>query len=158
MKVFNTLKVSACYGHSKVKIYDLFGFNHWLERWSQLTEILNRTKNGELFLTDEVDVFIDHIFSSFLELPDPFHLLLHLLRLAARSTHPTNSGYSPIIMQFGLQIYLRNRSAYRSLSEILPLPSKKTLKSHLGRTGEVGTDKEFRTMFSDIINSLSGKC
>lgn len=136
--VYPSFKVEAFHGSSQISIKDVIGFPYTLYRWSQLEEVINRSRN--FVLPEEKESF-------------NADFLTEQIQLSSCNSH--HRRYSSLVTHVAVQVYLTSRSAFRVLSPYLAFPSSVTLKKHLGKFSSVGGEDECRETVSTVFSKLN---
>lgn len=68
---------------------------------------------------------------------------------------PRSRRYPSNVIHVALQLFLSSRSAYRTVSSFLALPSAITLKKHIGRFSSVGGHEECDSTISLVFSELN---
>lgn len=145
--------------HSPVNVRDILGFQQNLKYWSQLNEVIVRCRNATVSVKHEITHSVQSLMNIFnAECIDSLDSTSKFLmnQLLMSQTAPTKRSYDgSTIRQCGL-IYLISSSAYQQIRTLLPLPHPRTLRTHLGALGEVGTELDCIEMIRVQFQQLSG--
>ena len=76
-------------------------------------------------------------------------------QLIAHSSYGhSGKQYDPYMISDSVNLYLRNRSAYKALRSLLVLPSDKTIRSFLGKFGSAGNENECIQVVAEVVGAL----
>lgn len=145
------MKVKAKISETIVSIRDLLGFQHKLQRWSQLEAIINRVKHAVPSPKMERDALISKL-KRWAD-DDTTRFLLEQLELT--SAPPRSRRYSPEMLLHSLRLYIASRSGYKQLRYILSLPDPKTLKKNIGPLHLTGGAAECKQLVEECFSTLS---
>jgi hypothetical protein len=151
ISISRKLKVKAKRSSTLVSVRNILGFQHTLERWSQLEAIINRVKQATPSLRSECQDLISRIRANCADQTTEF--LLQQLELSQTSPHARH--YSPQMFLHALRLYIASKSGYRQLRKLLALPHPKTLKLNIGPLHLTGGVAECKHMVESILSSLS---
>jgi hypothetical protein len=155
--ITESFHVTAFNGFTQVGIKDLLGFSHQLYKWSQLDEIINRTKHAAPEMKSEVDgslARLDSLIGHHDVDPNSFTFLLEQLRQSI--TSPSGRRFSSHTTHYATQLFISSRNAYRVASTYLSLPSARTLYQHIGRVCEIAHDSECDQTIAAAFSAFNG--
>ena len=157
VRITSNLGVRGYHCNTKVSVKDVLGLQCKLERWSQLDNVINMVKNGELSLPSEIKEVVKML-EKCLDHCDNENLwfLLEQLHLLATSNH--GRRYSSKTMNTAISLYLNSKSCYRLLRKVLALPAPITLTRNIGNLTTIGSDSDAEyisdLVFSNVDNRL----
>lgn len=157
VSITNNFNVTALNGVTPVPIRDLLGFSHRLTKWSQLDEIINRTRHAAPDVKTELDGLLaklDMLLENSDELEQSHEFLLEQFRLSLLAPH--GRRYSPQLTSYAVQLFLSSRHAYRVISDYLALPSPRTLYQHISRICDIGQESECEKTIASAMTTFSG--
>jgi hypothetical protein len=141
-------------GIKKIIVNDILGFSRKLTRWSQITEIFNRTRQETIDSSLEAKYCLSKLKSAVSDSTNfqNISFLLELLNLSM--VHPSGRRYSLNLVHIAIEIFLSSRCCYRVLSNFLPLPHFSSFKKQLCGLNNVGTLKECQKLISNVFDSI----
>ncbi len=140
-------KVSA----TTVSTRHILGFQHKLERWSQLGEVINCIKQATPSEKEEMASLLLRLKKYCKDETREF--LLQQLELS--TTQPTGRRYSPQTILHATRLFMVSRAGYRQLRSFLSLPDPKTLKKAIGPLHTAGGAAECKHVVEAYFGSLS---
>lgn len=140
ISISSDFSVIAYHKNTKVSsIRCLLGYQCKLERFSQLENIISRSKHYPLDLYQETEHHVNRLKESF-ELLDFQDADFLLEQLQLKVIPPNGRRYSAKTMVNAVYLFLKNRSAYESLRQFLALPSANTILQHVGPVNSIGSE------------------
>lgn len=157
VSITKDFSVAAFNGFTEVGAADLLGFARKLCKWSQLDEVLNRTKHASPAFTSELDGLLARL-DELADLLDVDNASYGFLSEQLRQVFVAANGrrYSSNLINTAVELFISSRSAYRTASQYLALPSPRTLYQHIGRICDIGQDSECDRTIGTVMQHLNG--
>ena len=137
--IHKDFKVEAYRGRKKIPTRDIIkGFSAKLERFSQIDKILNRLEDTPLDIKHELRACGAKILDLANEIDDDEKYSGQKRRMtftAKQILLLQRCSYTTDDMLEAINLYLRSRSSYKSLRELLVLPSPNTVREYFGKHG-----------------------
>ena len=137
--IHKDFKVEAYRGRKKIPTRDIIkGFSAKLERFSQIDKILNRLEDTPLDIKHELRACGAKILDLANEIDDDEKYSGQKRRMtftAKQIILLQRRSYTTDDMLEAINLYLRSRSSYKSLRELLVLPSPNTVREYFGKHG-----------------------
>lgn len=149
----NEFYVTAHRRHTKVSLRDLLGFQFKLQRWSQIENIISRTRNQALSSSSETEYLVERLRDDCCfeeDCCDSIDFMLEQLLLIIKNSK--GRRYSSKCMMIALSLFLSSRKTYMKLREYLALPSPKTITQNIGSYSSIGGE-EAATRISSLFFS-----
>ena len=137
IEISTDFKVTYYVKSSKVNVRNLINaFNHKLEKYSQLNNIISVLGDTNVSLNDEVKTCTKKVVE-FCQLADDPDRIQHYEMISGQLEKSTcgNNGrhYTPSEYTKSIDIYLKSRSAYKAIRHHLILPHPKSIKGLFGK-------------------------
>ena len=148
--------VQAYRGHKKVATKDIIGgFGGTLTRFSHIDLILERLTITPLDVRSELRSCGKEVLDLADELDDKDAVKRRKVIFTAKQILSLNEHcYTHDDMLEAINLYLRSRSSYRALRELLILPCPNTVRNYFGKYGLTGGAKECKAAVNNVFNSL----
>ncbi|PAA86097.1 hypothetical protein BOX15_Mlig018626g1 [Macrostomum lignano] len=157
--VDSNFKIAAFRRNTEVKTSDLLGFQNHLERFSQLEAIINRVKQTDLSIKDEISAHVKDLQSVCSDAgATKQQFLLRQLQLSTYESSSMRYTFEDILLS--ARMFFSGRAGYCAARGILTLPHPVTLKRYFGGLGTVGTDADCQKLVEAQLSAAtqSQKC
>lgn len=130
--VSSNFHVTAFHRQTKVPLRDLLGFQCKLQRWSQLENIIARTRHYELSGTSEIEHFTAKFHECSLDDTCSEAVSFILEQLSLVTVEPKGRRYSATCMMIAFEFFLSSKATYNKIRKYLAMPSLNTLTQNIG--------------------------
>ena len=142
----------------KIAIRDIIdGFSNRVSKYPQIDAIIARLIAKPVDIHTDLRFMANNILNTCDNVEDAQEqrkLTFIGKQLLAVNTKPQGRRYSPGSMMEAMNLYLRSRSTYRALRDLLVLPSRNIIYEYFGRMGLAGSledsDKTVKSVFESL--------
>ena len=150
--------VKAQRRHLKVDVRNLLGFHFKLERYSQLSAVIDRLKNTEISASTELKHHVQELQNICKPENCEIENVPFLLRqLELSLINPRGRRYSVNDIMTASRFFFSSQNCYRAMREKIPFPQEKVIKNLFGGLGETGTDHDCQIVVHNNFSNLSGE-